>query len=33
MGAFSHSRVRQMIFGGVTKHLMENTMLPVLMAN
>ena len=33
MGAFSHSRVRQMIFGGVTKHLLENTTLPVLMAN
>ena len=33
MGAFSHSRVRQMIFGGVTKHLLANTTLPVLMAN
>ena len=33
MGAFSHSRVRQIIFGGVTKHLLENTTLPVLMAN
>jgi len=33
MGAFSHSRVRQMIFGGVTRHLLENTTLPVLMAN
>jgi nucleotide-binding universal stress UspA family protein len=33
MGAFSHSRVRQMIFGSVTKQLLENTALPVLMAN
>jgi nucleotide-binding universal stress UspA family protein len=32
MGAFSHSRIRQKIFGGVTRHLMENTTLPVLMA-
>jgi nucleotide-binding universal stress UspA family protein len=33
MGAFSHGRVRRMIFGGVTKYLLENTTLPVLMAN
>jgi nucleotide-binding universal stress UspA family protein len=33
MGAFSHSRMRQMIFGGVTKHLLENNTLPVLMAD
>lgn len=29
-GAFSHGRVRQAIFGGVTTHLIENTDVPVL---
>lgn len=33
MGAFSHSRLRQLILGGVTKHVFENTELPVLMAH
>ena len=33
MGAFSNSRLRQMVFGGVTKHVLENANLPVLMAN
>ncbi len=31
MGAFTHSRVRELIFGGVTEHALENSRLPVLM--
>jgi nucleotide-binding universal stress UspA family protein len=31
MGAYSHSRLRQLILGGVTRHVLENAMLPVLM--
>jgi nucleotide-binding universal stress UspA family protein len=33
MGAFSHSRLRQLILGGVTKHIFEHADLPVLMAH
>ncbi|HEU0071298.1 MAG TPA: universal stress protein [Alphaproteobacteria bacterium] len=33
MGAYSHSRMREMIFGGVTKHVIAKTNLPVLMAH
>ncbi len=32
-GAYTHSRLRQMIFGGATRHLIYNADLPVLMAN
>ena len=32
MGAYSHSRLRQMIIGGVTRHVIEKATLPVLMA-
>ena len=32
-GAYTHSRLRQMIFGGATRHLIYNAGLPVLMAN
>ncbi len=32
MGAYSHSRLRQLILGGVTRHVLENATLPVLMA-
>ncbi len=32
-GAYTHSRLRQMIFGGATRHLIYNAELPVLMAN
>lgn len=32
MGAYSHSRLRQLILGGVTRHVIENAALPVLMA-
>ena len=31
MGAYSHSRLRQLILGGVTRHVLEKADLPVLM--
>ncbi|MBD0275797.1 MAG: universal stress protein, partial [Acetobacteraceae bacterium] len=31
MGAYSHSRLRQLILGGVTRHVLENSDMPVLM--
>jgi nucleotide-binding universal stress UspA family protein len=32
MGAYSHSRLRQLILGGVTRHVLENSPVAVLMA-
>ena len=32
MGAYGHSRLRERIFGGVTKSMLENPRLPILMA-
>jgi nucleotide-binding universal stress UspA family protein len=32
-GAYTQSRLRQMIFGGTTRHILANATLPVLMAN
>jgi nucleotide-binding universal stress UspA family protein len=32
-GAYTQSRLRQMIFGGATQHVLENAMMPVLLAN
>jgi nucleotide-binding universal stress UspA family protein len=32
MGAYGHSRLRERIFGGVTKSMLEGQLLPVLMA-
>src|SRR5262252_4288438 len=32
-GAYTQSRLRQMIFGGTTQHVLENAMIPVLLAN
>ena len=32
-GAYTHSRLRQMIFGGATKHLLATSPIPVLMAH
>jgi len=32
-GAFTRNRLRQMIFGGATKHIMHHAQLPVLMAH
>ena len=31
MGAYSHSRLRQLILGGVTRHVLTNATLPVIM--
>lgn len=31
MGAYSHSRLRQLILGGVTRHVLENATLPIMM--
>ena len=31
MGAYSHSRLRQLILGGVTRHVLEKSNLPVMM--
>ncbi|MDH3739122.1 MAG: universal stress protein [Alphaproteobacteria bacterium] len=33
MGAYSHSRLREVILGGVTRHVLENATLPVLMVH
>lgn len=32
-GAYTHSRLRQMVFGGATRHILEAAGLPVLMAH
>jgi nucleotide-binding universal stress UspA family protein len=32
-GAYTQSRIRQMIFGGTTRHILAHTNLPVLMAH
>jgi nucleotide-binding universal stress UspA family protein len=32
-GAYTQSRLRQMIFGGATRHILANAQLPVLMAS
>lgn len=33
MGAYSHSRLREMVFGGVTRHFLGAAKIPVLMAH
>ena len=33
MGAYSHSRLREMLWGGVTKHVLSHARIPVLMAH
>jgi nucleotide-binding universal stress UspA family protein len=33
MGAYSHSRLRQLILGGVTRHVLQNSTVPILMAH
>jgi len=33
MGAYTHSRVREMILGGVTQHVLSKSRIPVLMAH
>jgi nucleotide-binding universal stress UspA family protein len=32
MGAYSHSRLRQLILGGVTRHVLETATIPVMMS-
>jgi len=32
-GAYTHSRLRQMIFGGATSHILANAQVPVIMAH
>ena len=32
-GAYTQSRLRQMIFGGATRHILAHASLPVLMAH
>ena len=32
-GAYTQSRLRQMMFGGATRHILANAALPVLMAH
>ncbi len=33
MGAYGHSRMRERVFGGVTRSMLENAVVPVLMAH
>jgi nucleotide-binding universal stress UspA family protein len=33
MGGYGHSRVREMILGGVTRHMMTSAAVPVLMSH
>lgn len=33
MGAFGHSRLREMVFGGVTETILSGMSLPVLLSN
>lgn len=33
MGAYTHSRLRQLILGGVTRYVLENASIPVLMSH
>jgi nucleotide-binding universal stress UspA family protein len=32
-GAYTHSRLRQMIFGGATSHILAHAQMPVIMAH
>ncbi|MDX1431645.1 MAG: universal stress protein [Gammaproteobacteria bacterium] len=32
-GAYTHSRLRQLVFGGATRHLLNNAQIPLLMAH
>lgn len=33
MGAYTHSRLRQLILGGVTRHVLQNAAIPVLLSH
>nr|WP_255617431.1 universal stress protein [Aurantimonas sp. VKM B-3413] len=32
MGCYGHSRIREMLFGGVTRHILQHMTVPVLMS-
>ena len=32
-GAYTHSRLRQLVFGGATRHLLNHTPIPLLLAH
>jgi nucleotide-binding universal stress UspA family protein len=33
MGAYGHSRVREYVFGGATRHILQHMTIPVLMSH
>ena len=33
MGAYGHSRIRELMLGGATRHVLENVQLPVLFSH
>jgi nucleotide-binding universal stress UspA family protein len=33
MGAYGHARVRELVLGGVTRHILEHMTMPVLMSH
>ena len=33
MGAYGHSRLREMVFGGVTRHILKHMTVPTLMSH
>lgn len=33
MGAYSHTRLREMVLGGVTQHVLHHAPIPVLLAH
>jgi nucleotide-binding universal stress UspA family protein len=33
MGAWGHSRIRELVFGGATRHILEHMTVPVLMSH
>ena len=33
MGGYGHSRLREMMLGGVTRHMLEHATLPVLLSH
>jgi nucleotide-binding universal stress UspA family protein len=33
MGAYAHSRMREFVFGGATRHVLEHMTIPVLMSH
>jgi len=33
MGAYGHSRFREMVLGGATRHVLEHTTVPIFMSH